>query len=233
MADDRGPFAGRDVALLDAGGTLLTLDTDRVRAALGEAGGRPTDAELLSAEAEARRWAGEAVRRTSDWRAIWDGYFTRMLEGAGVPAERIPAAIDRLWRANGVTGLWRRAMPGARQALERLRAAGYRLAVVSNAEGRVAEDLAAAGLADLLETVVDSHLVGVAKPDARIFEIALERLGVAPSRAFYVGDVPAFDVEGAKAAGLPVVLVDAAGLYPDVGVPRIKGIGELPDLLGL
>jgi len=62
--------------------------------------------------------------------------------------------------------------------------------VVSNAEGQVEQDLVAAGFGAYLETVVDSHRVGVAKPDPRIFAIALGRLGAGAEQALYVGDVP-------------------------------------------
>ncbi|MCU0253481.1 MAG: HAD-IA family hydrolase, partial [Acidobacteria bacterium] len=113
-------------------------------------------------------------------------------------------------------------------------AAGRRLAVVSNAEGQVEQDLAAAGFGRYLETVVDSHLVGVAKPHPRIFAIALERLGVGAEQALYVGDVPAYDVAGARAAGMPAVLLDPWGIHAGVdGAVRIRRLEELPGLLGV
>lgn len=222
-----------DAVLLDAGGTLITLDYDRVRAALAPAGGSLGDAALEAAEAGARRWADAGIRERLEGRALWDGYFTRLLGAAGLPAHAVPAALDALWSANRASGLWRRPVPGAADVLARLHAAGLRLAVVSNAEGQVEADLREAGLGTYLETVVDSHLVGVAKPDPRIFEICLARLGLAPERCVYVGDVPAFDVAGARAAGIRPVLLDAHGLYPDAGVPRIPSLAELPPLLGV
>ena len=56
--------------------------------------------------------------------------------------------------------------------------------------------------------IVDSTVVGVSKPDPRIFDIALDAMGVAPEDAWYAGDTPAFDVVGARAAGLRPFLVD-------------------------
>lgn len=226
-------LAGRVAVLLDAGGTLITLDYQRVRECLG------TDEELLGdealdlAEARARSWAGEAMARRLAWRELWNGYFSRALSLAGYPSDLIPEALDLLWEANRRQGLWRRPVPEAAEVLERLHAAGRRLAVVSNAEGQVEADLERCGFGRWLETVVDSHLVGVAKPDPRIFEIALERLGIGPQDAVYVGDVPAFDVEGAQAAGIQPILLDPHGIYSRLEVPRIRSLLGLPPLLGV
>jgi len=182
----------------------------------------------------ARVWGAAAAARGVNGRALWDGYFGRILEETGVPRSAHAAALDALWRAHHERGLWRRPVPGALGVVARLHAAGRRLAVVSNAEGQVEQDLVAAGFGAYLETVVDSHRVGVAKPDPRIFAIALERLGVAAGQALYVGDVPAYDVAGARAAGIPAVLLDPWGIHADVGdAVRIASLAELPALLGV
>ena len=103
--------------------------------------------------------------------------------------------------------LWCRLEPGTREALDRLRSGGLRLAVVSNSDGRVEEALAAADLRDYFDVVLDSALVGVEKPDPAIFRAALDALGVAPSQALYVGDLYDVDVVGARAAGMDAVLL--------------------------
>jgi putative hydrolase of the HAD superfamily len=227
-------LADRTLILFDAGGTLVTLDYDRVREALAATSVQPTDDELDRAEVRARLWADEAVRARSAARELWSGYFGRLLSGVGIPASALPQVLESLWRMNQDVGLWRRPAPHAKSVLERLRRAGRRLAVVSNAEGRVEADLVAAGLGEFLETVVDSHLVGVAKPDPRIFEICLGRMGGRADQAVYVGDVPAFDVAGARAAGIPVILIDPHAVHAGVaGVTRIRGLAELPSLLGV
>jgi len=223
---------GRDVVLLDAGGTLITLDYERVRRILGAAAAAAADEALDRAETAARGWAADAARRGVGVRAIWDGYFGRILLDVGVAEPAVPRLLGELWTANREQGLWCRPIDGAPAVLRQLRAAGLRLAVVSNAEGRVEQDLAEAGYSGLFETVVDSHLVGVAKPDPRIFRIALERLGARAGQAVYVGDVPAYDVEGARAAGIAPILVDPLGLHGELaGVHRIRSLQELPALL--
>lgn len=226
-------LARRPVVLLDAGGTLITIDTDRVRTIVSPFGPRPTDAEFDQAETLARAWADSRVRERLSWREVWDGYFGQILERIGLPECDLGGVLDELWETHHADGLWGRPIPGARDALDRLRAGGKRLAVISNAEGRVEQDLEEAGFGGLFETVVDSHLVGVSKPDPRIFAIALERIGALAEDCLYVGDVPAFDVDGALAAGITPVLVDPHGFHEGVRANRIRSIGELPALLGI
>jgi putative hydrolase of the HAD superfamily len=101
--------------------------------------------------------------------------------------------------------------------------------VVSNSDGRAAAALAAAGLLDAFEFVIDSGEVGVEKPDPRIFQIALDRLGVSPAAALYVGDLYEVDVVGARAAGLDVVLLDPDGANAGRGVRTFRSVAELAD----
>jgi len=226
------PFSTKSVVLLDAGGTLITLDYERIRGVTARAGLRPADGDFDREEARARRWASGEAARGASAEDLWAGYFMRMLTGVGVEAVDAPRLIDRLWEVHREHGLWRRPIEGAVDACRKLLDRGWRLGVVSNAEGQVEADLNAAGFDGLFETVVDSHRVGCAKPHSRIFEIAFERMGIEADEALYVGDVPAFDVEGARAAGMPAVLIDSQRLYEDLDVPRIDSLIELPEILG-
>jgi putative hydrolase of the HAD superfamily len=186
---------------------------------------------LLAAEADARAWANDAVRRGAEPASLWQGYFELMLQTVGLRAPELDGFIERLRELNGTVGLWRTPIRGVADALRELRARGLRLAAVSNAEGRVASDLDEAGLGGFLEFVLDSHVVGVAKPDPEIFRMALRRLELSPESVVHVGDVYAIDVVGARAAGVTPVLIDAAGRYADADCPRIRGVDELPALL--
>jgi FMN phosphatase YigB (HAD superfamily) len=78
-----------------------------------------------------------------------------------------------------------------------------------------------------VEFVVDSHLVGIEKPDPRIFRIALDRLGVPAARALFVGDIRSVDEAGARAAGTHFVLLDPLGDYAGNGVQAIPGMERL------
>jgi putative hydrolase of the HAD superfamily len=221
-----------DCVLLDAGGVLLDLDY-RYLARLIEARHAPvSDAALSRAEALARREMDRLVRGGGSIGDAWREYFHFLLARAGVGAEHHDPIIDSLWEAHRRVGLWTVAIEGAACTVAELRSRGFRLGVVSNAEGQVARDLDRAGFAGLFDTVVDSFLVGVAKPDPAIFALALDRLAALPERTIFVGDVPAVDVAGARAAGLAPVLLDRHDLYPDADAPRLRSVGELPALLG-
>ena len=78
----------------------------------------------------------------------------------------------------------------------------YQLAVISNNFGNTRGWCDEYGLTLLLEAIIDSTVLGIAKPDARIFEAALSELGVAPAHAIYVGDSYAADMVGGKNAGM-------------------------------
>lgn len=227
-----------DAVLLDAGGTLVRLDFEWMSEAVRSLGGDVTAESLRRAEIEGRRRydssrgrrraAGalpEPLGATGDTRAYFDG----TLEAAGVDAARRAPALERFHARHLELGLWTRPMEGAREALDGLAALGLRLAVVSNSDGRAEMHLRDCGVRDGLEFVVDSHRVGVEKPDAGIFRIALDRLGVAPERALFVGDIRSVDEAGAKSAGLDFVLLDPYHDYGGGALPALASIRELPD----
>jgi HAD superfamily hydrolase (TIGR01509 family) len=171
--------------------------------------------------------AGVAAGRTDRERARV--YLEALFTGAGVPADRMEEVARTLRRLHEEWHLWCRTAPGTAEALDRLRAAGLRLGVVSNSDGRVEEALTAAGIRDRFDLVLDSALVGVEKPDPAIFRAALTALGVAPGEALYVGDLYDVDVVGARAAGIDAVL-----LVPDAAAPgpecrRVASLVALAD----
>lgn len=220
-----------DAVLFDAGGTLIRLDYAFMRACAQRRNHEVSHAALARGEA--------LVRREIDRRAAQTGgprdrdadrvamYFGAVLESAGVAPDAAEAAAAELAEEHAHANLWRVAMPGAAEALAALRARGFRVGVVSNADGRVAALLEAVGLAPHLETIVDSHIEGVEKPDPEIFRRALARLDVTATRTAYVGDIFAIDVVGARAAGLAAILIDETGGYADVACPRIAALSDL------
>jgi putative hydrolase of the HAD superfamily len=96
--------------------------------------------------------------------------------------------------------------PDVPSQLQRWRARGLKLAVVSNFDQRLLGVLEGLGLADVMDCVVVSSSAGAAKPDPRPFQQALEALKLAPTEAWHVGDSPE-DEAGARAAGLRCVLI--------------------------
>lgn len=83
----------------------------------------------------------------------------------------------------------------------------YRTALVSDAQWVFTEpEMAMCGLDRLFGAVLLSSRLGFRKPDARLFTAALERLGVPPGEAVYIGDNPSRDLVGAKRAGMRCLL---------------------------
>ena len=130
-----------------------------------------------------------------------------------------------------------KAAPGVHETLRRVHQAGYRMGLVSNTimlSKALDEDLEAEGLLGYFGCRVYSCDLGVMKPHPRIFEAALERLGVPASETMFVGDLIEVDIKGAKRVGMTTVLKVADGRLP-AGRYRpdhvIRRITEVPALL--
>jgi putative hydrolase of the HAD superfamily len=161
----------------------------------------------------------------------WRTYMEFALAAAGLEAEDAANAALRVFQAHLQRNLWRRVPPDVEPTLRHLRAAGYKVGVISNAEGTVAQLLQDVGLATLLDFIIDSHLVGLEKPDPRIFALGLEQAGTTPARTLYVGDIYTVDVVGARGAGLDAALLDTFGVYRDVDCPRLLTLGDVLKLI--
>ena len=94
------------------------------------------------------------------------------------------------------------------EALQHARDLGLIVGVISNSNGSVQRALDEAGLGTNLEFVIDSKVVGVAKPDPRIFELGLRAACTTPEETVYIGDSYFVDVVGAQRVGLGAVLFD-------------------------
>jgi putative hydrolase of the HAD superfamily len=117
-------------------------------------------------------------------------------------------------------------------ALAALRALGSPLGIVSNFDSRVLRILEGLDLARWFESVTLSSQVGATKPAGAIFARALAHHGVDAARALHVGDSPAEDYEGARAAGLRAALIDRSGRHADrPGLVRVGSLAALPDMI--
>ena len=163
---------------LDAGGVLVVPNWHRVAQALGAQGVTVTPEALAAADPIARHELdmGLAPKATDQKRGFL--YFNRVLELSGiVPSERTEAALDDLQAYHARINLWETVPDGVPDALERMRAMGLRLAVVSNANGKLRVLFDRVGLSRHFEVMLDSTEEGVEKPDRRLFDLAVERMG--------------------------------------------------------
>jgi putative hydrolase of the HAD superfamily len=197
--------------------------------AVGAALGFPLTGDGLASHAPEASQAMEKSSGNDTERA--STYLEALFRFSGVPAERMREVRDCLGELHRERHLWCSVKERTHEALARLRAAGIRLGIVSNSDGRVEQALTIAGLRDYFDVVVDSALVGVEKPNPVIFQTALDALGVAPEEALYIGDLYEVDVLGARAAGIEAVLLTSTS--PDSERPcRTAGsIDELVDAL--
>jgi HAD superfamily hydrolase (TIGR01549 family) len=223
-----------DTLFLDAGGVICHPSWARVSAALAAEGVDAPADRLHTAEAFAKRDIDMAIviGHTTDQSRGWL-YFNKVLEHASI---RLSAATDRalagLREYHRAENLWEFVPEDVLPALAAFRARGLTLVVVSNANGRLRHLFDRLGLTDAFDVILDSDEWGVEKPDPRLFHIALEQAKADPRRTVHVGDLFHVDVAGARAAGLREgILLDAAGLYPDVDCRRVRSLMELLDLV--
>jgi putative hydrolase of the HAD superfamily len=223
--------------LLDVGGVLFLPDHDRLLGAMSRAGFAPPVEALDRAHYAGAAALDEAAAETG-WPHYWSFYLDAFLTACDVPDELRAEALDHLSSEHAVSGLWTRIPPGAREGLEALGATGVCLGIVSNSDGSVEAQLREYDLAQVgpgpgieVECVIDSTVVGVSKPDPRIFELALDAMGVAGADSWYVGDTPAFDVLGARRAGLRAFLLDPYQQHLDMDCDRVASLTELAELI--
>ena len=224
-----------EAVVFDAGGTLVRLDFEWMADVATRVGHRTTTEAMRRAEVAGRRrydvsrgpvdhGGVQTLGAHGDVRA----YFGGTLLATGMPHHLVGSTLIWFLARQRSGGLWSRPCEGARAALDAIAELGLRRCVVSNSDGRAAQHLAEANVLDGHEFVVDSFELGIEKPDPRIFAHALERLGVAPGRAIYVGDIRSVDEGGARAAGMHFVLIDPYGDYAGPDTPAIRSIAELP-----
>jgi putative hydrolase of the HAD superfamily len=216
----------------DAGNTLIFIDPEVVLPVFREYGATVDETRFRSAELLARTRLSREVEAGASGTEpeVWKRYFLNLMRGSGVPEDRLDTVGRRIALIHREKHLWTHLDPSTGPALRRLQETGYRMAVVSNADGRVEGLIQGAGLDGFFEFVLDSEVEGVEKPDPEIFLRACRRMGVGPTESLYVGDLYPVDVAGAQSAGLHAVLLDPSGEL-DYPVDRIPDVAALPAYL--
>jgi len=233
-----------EAVLFDAGLTLIQTATPAVQVAAGvlAAHGVPFTPEELD-EAMDRAEALVASRwHLGDWwaadRTVRDLFASAYRHGltavraVGPDPELAARLAEAIYDDYQETRHWS-LYPDVRPTLAALRHAGLRLGIISDWGHGLEAIVLELGLHAYVEFVVVSARVGIAKPNPRLFDLALGRIGVRPERAVFVGDTYVTDVLGARSAGVTPVLLDRSADGPAVDCVTIRSLEALPPLLGV
>jgi putative hydrolase of the HAD superfamily len=245
--DSGDALAGPGVSaiLLDAGGVMLFPEPANLLPSLRTAGVDPglDVLELAHYQAMVNQDLAAQAPVPGTW---WRDYLQPYVAACGVAADRCEPLAAEI--ARDAKRGWAHAGLGVKEGLRQLAALGLPMGVVSNSDGSVEGDLRRTGVCYVpgaagegdgspggipMGVIIDSAVVGVAKPDPRIFSFALDALGVpADGTVLHVGDSLRYDVAGALAAGLQPVHMDPHGLCPQPdGHPHVRSLTALAELV--
>jgi FMN phosphatase YigB (HAD superfamily) len=218
-----------DAVVFDMGGVFVVPAPDPVAAIVRAAG---VEFDFDAAAARLAHYAGVAAISASladhpvseADASVWETYDLAYFASAGLTGETLQTAVFARHTAR-VTGdstvIWTHVLEENRTAFHEI-AEDRPVAVVTNNNGTAIEQCRDLGLCQIgpgslptVAAIVDSGLLGIAKPDPRIFAPALDALGTDAARTLYVGDTVHADVRGAAAAGMPVVQLDPFGYHAD------------------
>ena len=158
--------------------------------------------------------------------AFWTYYYDTVLTGVGISsAERRNIVLNIYARLSKPQGY--ALYPDVIPALERLAGEGFALGLISNWEAWGAELVKYLGISRYFPTQVLSGCVGIEKPDAAIFKLALSRADFSPEQVLYVGDSIRFDIEPAKAIGMSAVLINRHAERSEQDASTIRTLREL------
>jgi len=212
---------------LDVGGTLIEC-WPSVGHIYAEVAARYTTKKLSPGVLNRRFAAAWRAQETfqhsrAEWAALVDETFAGLLE---VPPSRtfFPELYERFSHPDA-WHIFEDVLP----ALQTLAARGLKLGVISNWDERLTPLLGKLGLASQFAAVIVSREVGAAKPSPAIFHEAARRLGLPPTAILHVGDSPALDVAGARAAGMRALLLKRSRRKAPAGMQRAC-IGSLREL---
>lgn len=189
----------------DFGDTIVALDEAELLSKIQREGLTAELARLEAAVGPARLAYDTAIANGTA-NHPWKPFMKALLEHAAArPAVDIDRVVDLLWLDQPRRNIWRKLLDGMPELCRDLARAGVPIAILTNSEGKARDLVQELNLDDAFQIVIDSGVVGVAKPDARIFAALVSAMGLAPGEILHVGDSLRADVLGARAAGLEAI----------------------------
>jgi len=218
----------------DAWHTLFTVRAQRLerfRQVLGNLGLHPSHEELASAMSVAESQLRAQDRPWIDTREaekeLFREYYRLLLTALKVPAvEELAERLDKEYSYVPWTVLY----PDTRPVLEALKERGYKLGLISNAYPSLLDALDHLDITCYFDQLTISAFVGVEKPDPRIYQVALQEMGVAPEAALFVDD-QVENVTAATKLGMTALLIDRSDGQTPEDCTRIRSLTEILDLL--
>ena len=170
------------------------------------------------------------LRSERERNRFFSHYEQIILKGAGLDVSL--ALAESVWRVGATVPKSFALFGDAASTLITLKDMGLATGVLSNLTEDLAPLVQKLGIAPYLDVLVTSIEVGAEKPDPRMFNAALEKVGVLPREAVHVGDQYHSDVGGARAIGMSAVLLDRGGWHPEISdCPRVAKLTEVAALL--
>lgn len=176
----------------------------------------------------------DELRATGAWPTSpaerWPVLYGLILEALELPGDgaEVAAAMGQRFAdpASYVT------FPEAPETLRALRDAGARIGILSNTDMHLWPLLEGLGLDGLVDAAIPCYLRGVEKPEPAAFAMAIDELGAAPDRTWFVGDSLHHDVLPAADAGLSPVLVDRLDMHPPSSrYAKVSSLAPVPELV--
>lgn len=214
--------------LFDVGGVLLHPDGELVSRTLEPLVGYRIDSRICQDSFLLTDYhLGNGALSESDRATIW-AQNLRLPPQLALLAWKSVSQLD-----NELPNLWGEIDPCATSVLRELRGAGLKIGALSNARGNVEQLLISLGLAEYFDDVVDSFLVGLEKPDPRIYLLAAQRLGLQINKCAYIGD-GVVEVEAARTLSMFPILYDRLGLQEMAdSFYKLQSLCQLSELLGV
>ena len=218
--------------LLDADNTLFDYDraeTEALDETLADAAPGAPRAQAVEAYREINAGYWKLYEQGKiDSAGLQSGRWADLFRQLGIRGDPAAAAEFYIMTLSKKSHLFDGAAETVRELARRAR-----LCLVTNGLSRVQRGrLAHSGIAGSFTAILISEEMGVAKPDARFFLAAGKALGLTPDQLLCVGDSPAADVAGARAAGIDACWYSPAGhSWPGPGIPPEHVIRSIVDVL--
>lgn len=223
--------------LFDVGGTLITFDEWRRAQEYARRAGEvgitvPTDdayhilQTLNHTLPERMKNVPLSLMPMAEQHSFWLDFWADGFRQIGVDSEdarRFASELLDPVTADHFQQVFEDAVP----ALDQLKARGKRMGIISNFSPNCEPLLQELGLAHYFDFFIVSGILGVEKPDPRIFQAAIEAAGKPVSELVYIGDSIFHDIEGARRVGMDAILVDRADRAPQFQGARVRDLRAL------